>query len=139
MNGRRIKVLLVDDHPVVRAGISSLLEDSAVAALVASCSGASEARTLVKKAQPDVVLVDFVLEHGNGFDLARDLLDAGCRSRLVLFTGHDNGRVLAESALAAGFCGFLSKSAVAMDLEECLRIVDAGGYWWDGPAEAVAL
>lgn len=137
--GKRLKVLLVDDHPVVRAGIASLLEDSPVAELVASCSHAAEAKVLIPRFRPDVVLVDFVLQDGDGFALAHELQQDGCTSRLILFTGHDHGRILAESALAAGFCGYLSKAAVAVDLDRCLATVAAGGYWWDGPAETVAL
>ena len=135
----RVRVMLIDDHPVVRAGIAALLETSPVATLVAVCDRAQDAIELAVASRPDVILLDFVLADGDGFDVAHRLAARGVKARLVLFTGHDHGLVLARSALGGGFAGYLSKNAAPADLESCLQTVAAGGYWMNGPAEAVAL
>lgn len=135
----RIRVMLVDDHPVVRAGIAALLEASPVAMLAAVCERAADAVECAVEARPDIILLDFMLADANGFDVARRLAERGVGARLVLFTGHDQGLDLAQSALGEGFAGYLSKNAVAADLESCLYTVAAGGYWMNGPAESVAL
>ncbi len=131
--------MLVDDHPVVRAGIAALLEASPVAMLVAVCERATDAVDCAVEARPDVILLDFMLSDADGFDVAHRLAERGVQARLVLFTGHDQGLQLARSALGDGFAGYLSKNAASADLESCLYTVAAGGYWMDGPAEAVAL
>lgn len=136
----RQRVLLVDDHPVVCAGVGSLLQGNPAFELAGCCATADEALEAVHRDPPDIILIDYVLgDDGNGFDLARRLSGSGCRARLVLFTGHDHGRLLARTALAAGFSGYLGKYAAMTDLDACLAAVAAGGFWWDGPTESVAL
>ncbi len=135
----RLRVMLVDDHPVVRAGVAALLEDSPVAELVGSCEDPDQAIAMAQGLRPDIILVDFLLESSDGFNVANALRDRGCASQLVLFTANEHRSVLMRSALSFGFHGYLSKSAVGHDLEDCLVAVGAGGYWMDGPAEAVAI
>ena len=136
---RRVRVMLIDDHPVVRAGVAALLETSETVALVAVCADPVEAIDRAVATRPDVILLDFMLQGGDGFDVARNLVERGVTSRLVMFTGHDHGLVLAKSALGEGFAGYLSKYSAPTDLESCVATVASGGYWMNGPAETVAL
>lgn len=137
--GRRVRVMLIDDHPVVRAGVAALLETSDKAVLVAVCADPVEAVERAVATRPDVILLDFMLQGADGFDVAHQLGRRGVEARLVMFTGHDHGLVLAKSALGEGFCGYLSKDSAPADLESCVTAVAAGGYWMNGPAESVAL
>ena len=136
---RRVRVMLIDDHPVVRAGVAALLEASEVATLVAVCADPADAVERAAVTRPDVILLDFMLQGADGFDVARQLAEREVKSRLVMFTGHDHGLVLAKSALGEGFAGYLSKDSAPADLEACVTTVAAGGYWMNGPAESVAL
>jgi DNA-binding NarL/FixJ family response regulator len=131
--------MLVDDHPVVRAGVTALLDASEVATLVAVCEHPADAVARAVELRPDVILLDFVLQDANGFDVARELGRRGVDARLVMFTGHDHGVVLAKSAIGEGFYGYLNKRSVVRDLERCLAAVARGEYWMNGPAETVTL
>ncbi len=135
----RLRVMLVDDNPAVRAGVAALLEDSPVAELVGACEAPEQAVGLAGTLKPDVILVDLLLESGDGFNLASTLRERDCGSLFVLFTAIDHRSELMSSALTRGFHGYLSKSAAASDLEDCLATVGSGGYWLDGPPEAVAI
>ncbi len=137
--GGRLRVMLVDDNTAVRAGVAALLEDSRTADLVGACEERDQAIALALRLKPDVILVDLLLESGDGFNLADALREQGCTSQLILFTAIDRDSELMSSALLRGFQGYLSKATAAGNLEACLATVGDGGYWLDGPAEAVTI
>ena len=80
-----------------------------------------------------------MLADGDGFDVAHRLGARGVKARLVLFTGHDHGLVLARSALGDGVRGLSQQELGPGRPQSCLQTVAAGGYWMNGPAEAVAF
>jgi DNA-binding NarL/FixJ family response regulator len=133
-----LRVVLVDDHPVVRAGLRALLEGQPDLVVVGEAAGAQEAERVVEQARPDVVLMD--LELGDGPGGARTT--AVLRARpdppqvLVLTTYETDADVLA--ALDAGARGFLLKDAPPAELFRAVRHV-ADGQMVLAPSVAARL
>lgn len=119
------RILIVDDHPVVRAGLGATLSRQPDLAVCAEAGSLSEAAGLLLEKAPDLLLVDLDLEDGNGLDLIREALamrpDLPC---LVLST-HDE-ETHAGKALRAGARGYLMKSVSPEVLLASLRAVLAG-------------
>ncbi|MEQ8849562.1 response regulator transcription factor [Botrimarina sp.] len=126
-------VLLVDDHPVVRAGVRGWLSDAGVEVLGEALDGA-EALAFIQNNPPSVVLTELLLPRVDGFRLLSDLRDAGVRTGVVCYTGQDNPTYAARAS-ALGAAAFVPKSAPRETLLEAVRSVAAGGTWW--PTELV--
>src|SRR5215213_8536388 len=116
----RVRVLVVDDHPLFREGLHLALASAADLEVVGAAGDAAEALGLVERALPDVVLCDINLPGMDGLDLARQV-------RVVMVTLHmDDERILA--ALRAGAAGFLTKDAAGTELVATVRQVARGEY-----------
>ena len=93
-----INVLLVDDHPVVRQGLTSLLSECPDIRVIAEADRGSVALEQCAKHQPDVILLDIRLEDASGLDLARQLRRAQCASKIIILTSYDDENYLLEAA-----------------------------------------
>lgn len=118
-------MLVVDDHPVVRQGLRSLLSQYPDIQLVGETEGGPATLDLVARLQPDVILLDIRLAGPSGLDLARRLRQAQSRARVIILTSYDNEDYLLEAA-QAGARGYLLKSASAEVLADTIRAVHAG-------------
>lgn len=123
MEGTR--VLIVDDHPMVRQGLCSLLSQYPDIRVVGQAASGSVALELITKLQPDVVLLDIRLAEVSGLDLAHRLRQMEPKSRIIILTSYDDEGYLLKAA-QAGAHGFLLKSASAEILAEAIRAVHAG-------------
>ena len=121
-----IRVYLVDDHPVVSAGIASALADEPDLLLVGDAATAAEGLAGVVAARPDVVLVDLGLPDSDGHELVAALRAALPAARVVVLSSYDDEFRVAE-ALRAGAQGYLLKSCSADDLIAAIRAAAAGG------------
>lgn len=121
----KISVLLVDDHPVVREGLVSLLSQYPGIRVVAEADGVSTALEQAAKLRPEVVLLDIRLEDGNGIELARQLRHSQPQSRIIILTSYDDEKYLLE-AVRVGVDGYLLKNASAEVLADAIRAVHAG-------------
>ena len=131
-----IKVVLADDHVLVRQGIKSLLEREGMQVL-AEASDGQEAVRQVEKLNPDVAIMDIGMPLLNGMDAARALVRSAPRTKPVLLTQHDEDQYVSE-ALEAGVKGYVLKSQVANDLVLAIRQVLRGDvYLSPGIASAV--
>ncbi len=119
-----ISVLLVDDHPVVRQGLISLLGQYPDIRVVAQ---ADRAETAIEKAKlkPDVILLDIRLEDASGLDVARQLRRSQCSSRIIILTSYDDENYLLQAA-RIGVDGYLLKNVSAELLADAIRAVHAG-------------
>ncbi len=123
-----IRVLIVDDHPVVREGLAAVLEDTKDVRVVGAVGSAEEALASVAVGSPDVVLLDLELPGMNGVDAIPRLTAAAPRPRVVVLTAYDTEeRVL--GALKAGAAGYLLKGAGAAEIVQAIRAVAAGGSY----------
>jgi DNA-binding NarL/FixJ family response regulator len=120
-----IRIAVVDDHPIVRQGLVSALDDENDFDVVGSAGDAGEALALVRRYQPDVMLLDLELPDRNGVLAIPDLLEAGRDLKVLVFTAYDTDeRVL--RAIQAGAKGYLLKGATINELALAIRAVAAG-------------
>jgi DNA-binding NarL/FixJ family response regulator len=106
----RIRVVLVDDHAVVRAGLEQLLASFADVEVVGTASGGAEAVEVVAERQPDVVLMDLSMPDVDGIEATRRIADRTPAARVVIFTSFsERDRIL--SAIDSGAIGYLLKDA----------------------------
>ncbi len=121
-----IRVLVVDDHPIVRQGLVSVLEDETDFAVVGAAEDAETAVALAAAHRPDVVLLDLELPGQDGVAALPRLLAASPGARVLVFTAYDTDeRVL--GAVRAGASGYLLKGAPTAELARAIRTVHAGG------------
>ena len=116
-----IRILLVDDHPIVRQGLKTLLEGHSGWEVIGEASDGAEAVEKAKDLSPDVMVLDVTMPRMNGLEACR-LLRQECPGLEILFvTQHDSPQMMRE-ALEAGARGYVVKSNAARDL---LAVVDA--------------
>jgi DNA-binding NarL/FixJ family response regulator len=135
---RPIRVLLVDDHTLLRTALKSLLQRSASEiVVVGEASGGREAVELARRVHPDVIVMDLDMPGGDGLTATRALSDAGDETRVLILTMHDEHEQLLP-LLRAGARGFLVKDAAERELIDAIRVVMAGDVYVR-PAVARAL
>ena len=120
-----MKVVIVDDHTLVRAGLSRLLQMFADIEVVGGGRDAVQALELVSTLQPDLVLMDLSLPGRSGLDAISDILQATPTTRIVMMSMHDDP-VHVRDALDRGATGFVVKEAAPAELELALRAAVAG-------------
>lgn len=120
-----IRVLIADDHMVVRQGTRMLLLDEADVEVVGEASDGREAVQLALDLRPDVVLMDLSMPQMDGVEAIRQLADQAPEIRVLLLTGSGSEERSVE-ALEAGALGYLSKTARREEILEALRRVHAG-------------
>lgn len=127
MSAERIRVMLVDDHPVVRAGYARFLEQAGDMTVVAEAGSENEAMArLAAGATPDVLVTDLAMPGGGyGLNLIVRVLARRPQCRAIVFSMHE-GQALMQRALQAGAMGFLSKRAAPQLLVQAIRSVHAG-------------
>jgi RNA polymerase sigma factor (sigma-70 family) len=121
----QIRLLVVDDHPLVREGLRTLLDESPDVLCVAEASSGEEALLLASDADADVALVDLVMPGMDGIETIRRLRRASPRTRVVALTSFaDEKRV--RDAMDAGALGYLLKDVLKDDLLRAIRNAHAG-------------
>lgn len=126
-----IRLLLVDDHELVRAGIRALLEDSSGLAVIAEASNGRESLQLAKEHRPDVIIMDIMMPDLNGID-ATSRLRSDCPSANVLILSMNTSDEIVTDALRAGAKGYLLKNATAAELHTAVRTVARGEVYLHG-------
>jgi DNA-binding NarL/FixJ family response regulator len=125
-----IRVVIADDHPVVRQGLRAFLASRDGIDVVGEAADADETVEVAAREQPDVVLVDLVMPGGGGVEAIRRLRAAGERPRVIVLTSFSaDDQVVA--AVRAGAAGYLLKDVAPADLEAAIRTVHLGGALLD--------
>lgn len=119
------RVLIVDDHPVVRRGLRSLLSQHTHIKILGEAGDVPSALNLIAELEPDVVLLDIRLGRGSGLDLAQQLRRIGSPSRVILLTSYEDRAYIIKAA-QAGVHGYLLKSSSPEVLVEAIEAVRAG-------------
>lgn len=128
-----IRLVIVDDHELVRAGLKMLVSQEPRIEVVSEADTVSEGVKRVAFDEPDVVTLDVDLPDGSGIDACRRMKEVSPRSRILILTAFADPMALAEGR-QAGASGFLLKRTRDFQLVEAIRTVAAGGTAFDGEA-----
>ena len=120
-----IRVLLVDDHEMVRAGLNGLLSRSEDMEIVGEAADAAGAVDAALRLEPDVVLMDMRLPDGSGVDACREILSARPRTRVIFLTSYAE-ELAHVSTVLGGAAGYLLKDIAHEELVEAIRAAAAG-------------
>jgi two-component system response regulator NreC len=123
-----MRVVIADDHALVRSGLRMLLESEGDFEVVAEAGTADEAVRAARLEKPDVVLLDVVMPGRSGLDALAEVLDAAPDAKVLVLSMQDDPRYVRE-AFAAGASGYLLKEAADAELVAALREVGAGGRY----------
>lgn len=133
---KKIRVLLIDDHKVVRAGLRALLESTARIEVVGEASSGEEGVVEAEKLEPDVVIMDLAMPGMGGIRATRKITALDLDARVLVLTVHDEEDQLARS-LDAGATGYLNKSVADTDLVVAIEALARGHSYL--PRQAAAL
>lgn len=121
----KIKVLLVDDHPLVRAGLANLIWQQPDLEICGEAGGEPDALELVRTVQPAVAIVDISLEKGSGIELVKSIKELHPAVKTLVLSMHDE-MLYAERALRSGARGYIMKREAANKIIQGIRSVLAG-------------
>jgi DNA-binding NarL/FixJ family response regulator len=122
---RKIRILCVDDHPVVRDGLEAIINLQPDMTSAGTAATGSEALERFLELRPDITLVDLQLPDMSGFDLIKKIKDKSPNGRIIVLSSHE-GDVDIQRALEAGAQGYVVKGIVREELLETIRSVHAG-------------
>ncbi|MGA7979954.1 MAG: response regulator transcription factor [Chromatiaceae bacterium] len=125
------RILIVDDHPLVRAGLAALIQaepDLEVCGETGAFSGALE---LFRETEPDLAIVDLSLAEGSGLELVRRLTAPQSRTRVLVCSMHEES-LFAQRALNAGAMGYINKQEATSNVIEAIRRVLSGKIYLSG-------
>ena len=125
MNETSIRVLSVDDHPLLREGLAAIINSQADMTLVAQAANAQEAIQQFRKYRPDITLMDLRLPDQSGIDALKAICSEFSDARIIMLTTFE-GDVEVQRALEAGARGYMLKSTPPRELVEVIRQVHAG-------------
>jgi DNA-binding NarL/FixJ family response regulator len=132
-----IRVLVVDDQPLVRSGFRMILEERPDLELVGEAGNGAEGVALARELDPDVILMDVRMPELDGVEATRRLVAAGARARILVLTTFDLDEYV-YAAIRAGASGFLLKDVEPSELVDAIRVVAAGNSLF-GPAATERL
>ena len=124
-----IRIAIVDDHPVVRAGLGSMLTTQPGMDVVGSASSGAEALRLLDKMRPDVVLMDLRMPGMSGLEAMRQINSRPDPPRIIVLTSFDTDEDIYQS-VGAGAHGYVLKDAPQDRLLEAINVVHAGGRYF---------
>ena len=122
---RQIKILTVDDHPILREGIASIIHGENDMVVVGEASTGREAIQVFRNKRPDVTLMDLQMPDLNGIDAIVTIRHEQPQARIIVLTTYE-GDVLARRALKAGATGYILKDMIRTELLQAIRAVFAG-------------
>jgi DNA-binding NarL/FixJ family response regulator len=117
---KNLRILIADDHEVVRRGLHTLLGTQTGWEVVGEAANGPDAVKLVNQIKPDVVIMDITMPVMSGFDATRLIMETAPQTKILIFTMHDSEQMM-QTALEAGARGYVLKSNAASDLIAAIR------------------
>jgi DNA-binding NarL/FixJ family response regulator len=136
MNEKKVRVLLADDHELVRAGVRKVLENSPGFEVVGEASRGDETLAKLAELEPDVLLLDLNMPGGDGFEVLRTARDTAGGARIVVLSLHVQAEYVSR-AVREGADGYLSKDLAAQELPDAIASVMAGKPWYSAAVQEV--
>ena len=124
------RVVIADDHAIVRAGLRSLIHDDAGLDLIGEAAGGYEAIELVEKNRPDVLVLDISMPDLDGISVTRKLKQSHPDLRILILTLHDDQALIRE-AIKAGASGYILKRAAESELLSAIQVILRGDLYVD--------
>lgn len=121
-----IRVMLTDDHPIVRDGLSAVLELQPDIEVIGEAGDGPEAVEKARELKPDVVLMDLQMPGFSGAEATKRILAESPKTRVLILTAYDSDEGILE-AVRAGASGYLLKGALRTELVQAIRVIAAGG------------
>ena len=125
MNERQIRVVIADDHAVVRQGIRHVLEDIPGLEVLAEGNDGEEALALVAEHEPDLLVLDITMPKMTGLEVTKELRAAGSETPILVLSMHDDPEYVLE-AVRAGADGYILKDVSPSELREAVEAVHSG-------------
>lgn len=133
-----IRILVVDDHDVVREGVRGILARHPDWEVCGEAANGEEAVAAVSELQPDVTIMELTLPLMNGLAAAEQIVQSGSRTKILILTMHDPGLML-DGVKSIGAHGIVSKSRAGQDLIPAIEVLLSGGTFWPGAATSAGL
>ena len=132
MSERPIRVIVADDHAIVRTGIRHVLESEPGFAVVGEASDGAEAIALACRLEPDVAVLDITMPGTSGLQVTRELRRLAPATRVLILSMHDNTEYVLES-VRAGAHGYILKDTAATELRDAIHAVRRGESYFSPP------
>jgi len=133
---KTVRVLLADDHELVRAGVRKVLESSAGIEVVGEAARGDETLALLSSLEPDLLLLDLNMPGGDGFEVLRKARDAAGSTRIMVLSLHVQAEYVSR-AVREGADGYLSKDLAVQELPDAIASVMAGKPWYSAAVQEV--
>ena len=134
----KIRVLLADDHTILRAGLRMMIDAQPDIEVVGEASDGRQALNEAQRLQPDIVLMDITMPEMNGIEATRQIKRAMDSTRVLILTMHENEEYLFQ-VLRAGASGYILKEAAGAELISAIRIVCSGRFYMSPSAQSMMV
>lgn len=134
----KIRILIVDDHTIMRDGIRALLNVDDTLEIVGEASEGKEAIEKFQELKPDVIVMDIIMPGMDGLEATRRITEKNTKTKVLILTQHEN-RDYILSAVKAGVAGYIPKKALGSDLISAIHSVNRGDSFLYPSAAATAL
>ena len=128
MNEKMTRIMIVEDHPIFRMGMSELINQEKDLEVCGNASDVNDARNRIRELQPDMVIVDLSLKDSNGIDLVRELARGRRKILVLVLSMHDEG-LHAERCLHAGAMGYVMKHEASESVVRAIRRILGGDIY----------
>ncbi len=126
--GNKIKILVADDHPLMRRGLKTVLESEDNFEVIAQAANGIEAYDKLNKLNCDIVTLDVEMPEMNGIELARKIIEENIKTKIVFITMYKDEDMFNE-AMDIGACGYVLKENAVDDIVDCVKEVSKGSYY----------
>jgi DNA-binding NarL/FixJ family response regulator len=127
------RIVVVDDHDVVRQGVRLILRNRPEWSVVDEASNGNEAVQKIKSQNPDLTILDISMPEKDGLEVIRDLKAAGIMPKVLVLSMH-NSKELIAAVRDLGASGYILKTNAAQDLIRAMEDIFAGGFFFPGPS-----